>query len=223
MPRANSVYQQTLANLTEKIEEALEESWQVQVNIEGLRFSFFHPELVGVEIYTLDGQPLLTAERVRVRWNWFTLLFERKITEALRGVELTEPVLWLDTTERGGLRFPKIKKDNNGAAPAMARFIIEIKHGDLKVRPGKTRLRPENGYGGILPGSTGGWTSGATRRSPLPRVFPVSLTPRPGAGCFLSIASGTGMATTKSVPITPRRKYGEGWSTPVFSFCQGFL
>lgn len=137
MPRANSVYQQTLANLTEKIEEALEESWQVQVNIEGLRFSFFHPELVGVEIYTLDGQPLLTAERVRVRWNWFTLLFERKITEALRGVELTEPVLWLDTTERGGLRFPKIKKDNNGAAPAMARFIIEIKDGDLKVRPGK--------------------------------------------------------------------------------------
>lgn len=47
MPRANSVYQQTLANLTEKIEEALEESWQVQVNIEGLRFSFSIPNWWG--------------------------------------------------------------------------------------------------------------------------------------------------------------------------------
>lgn len=77
-PRANSVYNKTLMTLTEKIEEALEEHWLIQVDIEGLRFSFFRPELVGVKVYTLDGQPLLTAERVRIRCNWFALLFGQK-------------------------------------------------------------------------------------------------------------------------------------------------
>ncbi len=134
IPRANSIYNKTMAALTEKVEEALEETWLVQVDIEGLRFSFFRPELVGVKAYTLDGQPVFTAERVRVRLNWFALLFGRGVSEALRGVELDEPVLWLDATERGGLAFPKIGK--GGGAAAMPRFVVEIRGGDLKVNTG---------------------------------------------------------------------------------------
>lgn len=134
-PRANSVYNKTLMTLTEKIEEALEEHWLIQVDIEGLRFSFFRPELVGVKVYTLDGQPLLTAERVRIRCNWFALLFGQKTSEALRGVELDGPVLWLDATERGGLNFPKIRKKKEPVN--MPRIVVGISGGDLKVRTGR--------------------------------------------------------------------------------------
>lgn len=133
-PQVNSVYEKTLATLTEKVEEALEESWKVQVEIERMHLSFFRPELLGVKAYTLDGRPLLTAERVRIRLNWLALLFGRKVNEALRGVELNEPVLWLDATEKGGLRFPKINKGDG--ASSMPRFIIKISGGDLRVRSG---------------------------------------------------------------------------------------
>jgi hypothetical protein len=140
IPRASSIYSKTMAALTEKVEEALEETWLVQVDIEGLRFSFFRPEFVGVKVYTLDGQPLLTAEWVRVRLNWFALFFGRKVSEALRGVELNEPVLWLDATEEGGLAFPKIKK---GGASAMLRFVVKIHDGDLQVRTGRSPAAAE--------------------------------------------------------------------------------
>ena len=155
IPRASSIYSKTMAALTEKVEEALEETWLVQVDIEGLRFSFFRPEFVGVKVYTLDGQPLLTAEWVRVRLNWFALFFGRKVSEALRGVELNEPVLWLDATEEGGLAFLRSRR----AAPRPCSGSSK----STMVIPGENRRSPaaaENGCGGFHCGQRTGGPAG---------------------------------------------------------------
>ena len=119
--------------VTEKIEEELSQIWAAHIQIEGVSLSFPTLDLLELEIYTYDDQPVLKAEKVRVNLSWAALLFQRPVEESLQWLELIEPVLWLDTTEKGGLRFPDISQEEGGSTP-LPDIILKITDGTLRVR-----------------------------------------------------------------------------------------
>lgn len=133
LPDLVSLYSQISETVTGKIEEELAKLWAARIQIGGVSLSFPTFDLLGLEIYTYDDRPVLKAEKVRVHLRWAVLLFQRPLADALQWLEFIEPVLWLDTTEKGGLRFPDLSRGKDGDPAPLPGIILKITGGTLRI------------------------------------------------------------------------------------------
>lgn len=70
------------------VEQEISRFLSAEVQIEEVGLFFFAPELREVKIRTAEGEPVLTAERIRVGLDWFKLLTTGSVAKGLRNLDL---------------------------------------------------------------------------------------------------------------------------------------
>ena len=103
-----------LASLLAKtVEKELTQVLSAQVKIKRVGLSFLSPEFTDIEFQTLEGSPLLNAEKIRISVDWIKLLTHHSLVGALRELELTNSSVWIRKDEAGKLEvlslFPREK------------------------------------------------------------------------------------------------------------------
>lgn len=101
------------------VEDELSRFLAAEARINEVGLFFFAPELREVKIRTRTGEPMMTAEKLRVGLDWVKLLTTGSLEESIRNLDLMETEVWLwDTlTLFGG------EEGGNGFKP---RFTVQL-------------------------------------------------------------------------------------------------
>lgn len=126
---------QVAAVVKSKIEESVSKTFGIMVSIERVGFHGLSPELSGIKIDEADGRRLLEAERLRVSFNWFKLVFTGSISDALQKVEVFTPTLWMTRGEDGKWVIPKTFREKSKTSGKQRKFgmVVAIHNGNLQI------------------------------------------------------------------------------------------
>ncbi|NLM36601.1 MAG: hypothetical protein GX202_00555, partial [Firmicutes bacterium] len=76
------------------VEKEMSSFLAADVRINEVGLFFFAPELRKVEIRTVEGKPVLTAEKIRLGLDWFKLLTTGSLNKSLRNLDLMTTTVW---------------------------------------------------------------------------------------------------------------------------------
>ncbi len=123
--------------LTKTLEKELARQLSIQVKIGGLGLSMVSPEIYDAELRTLEGEPLLDAETIRISIDWFSLLWHRSVVNSIRHIETTNSTVWISQDEQGELNIrsliPKANLSETGKKKEVPRLTIKLKNSALKI------------------------------------------------------------------------------------------
>ncbi len=130
-------YTSLAARLANTLEKELVRQFSAEVKIRGLGFSFVSPEIYGAELRTLEGRPLLAAEKIRISIDWISLLRHHSLVDSIRHIETTNSTLWISKDEQGELTFRSLFKGTNlpetGEKKEVPQLTIKLKNSTLKM------------------------------------------------------------------------------------------
>ena len=125
-------------HLAGMLEQELERTFRAEIELKGVGLSFWAPEIYALEIRTLQGQPVLAAEKLRVRIDWLSLLMKRSLIGALRGLELVNSTVQLTKDEDGQLEvislLPPPADGQEGGKSLVPRVTIELDNCRLQMQ-----------------------------------------------------------------------------------------
>ncbi|HBR35249.1 MAG TPA: hypothetical protein DD734_11495 [Firmicutes bacterium] len=111
------------------VEQEMSRYFSAEVKIKEVGLFFFSPELREVQIRTAEGEPALTAEKIRVGLDWFRLMTQRSFEKGLRNLDVMGTTVWLwDTLSLFGGNQGGEGKEGGGKVPS-----ITIKLNDCQL------------------------------------------------------------------------------------------
>ncbi|HEY8345212.1 MAG TPA: hypothetical protein VIL66_08505, partial [Bacillota bacterium] len=125
---------QIAAVVKSKIEESVFKTFGVKVSIERVGFHGWSPELSGIKIGEANGRRLLEAERLRISFNWFKLIFTG-LSGALQKVDIFTPTVWMTRGEDGKWVIPEtfLVKSKTPGKQRKSGMVVAIHNGNLQI------------------------------------------------------------------------------------------
>ncbi len=122
------------SRLAKTVEKELTQALSAQVKIKRVGLSFLSPEFTDIEFQTLEGHPLLSAEKIRIGVDWIKLLTHHSLVGALRELELTNSSVWIRKDGAGKMEvlslFPETEGETKGEIP---RITIRLNNCNLNM------------------------------------------------------------------------------------------
>jgi len=125
---------QVAAVVKSKIEESVFKTFGIKVSIEQVGFYGWSPELSGIKISEADGRRLLEAEKLRISFNWFKLIFTG-FSGALQKVDIFTPTVWMTRGEDGRWVVPETFREKSKTSGKQRKLgmVVAIHNGNLQI------------------------------------------------------------------------------------------